>query len=783
MHKIYFTIIVALTCLILIGCNGDGAGTARTYHVSVNGSDANDGTEAMPLKTISAAAVKAQPGDTITVHEGDYRERINPPRGGTSNDKRIVYQAATGEKVVIKGSEQLRGWKRVENDTWMLKLPNSFFGDFNPYSDVISGDWYEADQPYHTGAVYLNGHWLKEAAVKHEVVKSLSPKIKNGETLELLNFESFFLGNGEAGNIPATDFSSSSREVGVLEVSEGVKCIGKIKDGDWLAFDDVDFGKETKFLSVLTASPENMSLVEIRRDSPDGDLLGICRTGITAEWTHFQPYRAGIKPLSGKQRIVLVFKPRQKEESLGGSETAYWFSKADEDTTSIWAEFKNVDPNEALVEINVRQAVFYPEETGIDYITVRGFILEQAATPWAPPTAEQIGLVGTNWSKGWVIENNTIRYSACTGVTLGKYGDEFDNTYDYHGTINRAVKNGWNHKTIGSHLVKNNHILHCGQAGINGSLGCSFSTITGNTIHDIRKNHFYKGCETAGIKLHGAVDVLIENNHIYRCEHWGGIWLDWMAQGARVTGNLLHDNSNDLMLEVNHGPFMVDNNLFLSERSLVAASGGGAYVHNLWCGTYSIWPNQENRLTPYFRAHSVDIIDNSAVDPQDERFYNNLFVNRKPAVENTEDVVFDDKYDELFADNLGLFVYDQYEFLIQAAGNVYLPGSKPSKHEKNSLVVEHFNAHIKLLEKDNGWWLEMIVDSSWQEDCSRSLITSKLLGNTNISGASFESRDGKPYQIDTDYFGNERNMKNPAPGPIRFRNDGKVSIKVWPRNP
>jgi alpha-L-arabinofuranosidase len=34
--------------------------------------------------------------------------------------------------------------------------------------------------------------------------------------------------------------------------------------------------------------------------------------------------------------------------------------------------------------------------------------MSQAATPWAPPTAEQVGLIGTNWSKGWIIENNTV---------------------------------------------------------------------------------------------------------------------------------------------------------------------------------------------------------------------------------------------------------------------------------------------------------------------------------------------------------------------------------------
>ena len=93
-------------------------GCATEYHVSTAGLDSNPGTRSKPFKTISRAAEVAQPGDTITVHEGIYRERVNPPRGGTSDDKRIVYRAADGEKVVIKGSEVVKGWKKVDNDTW-----------------------------------------------------------------------------------------------------------------------------------------------------------------------------------------------------------------------------------------------------------------------------------------------------------------------------------------------------------------------------------------------------------------------------------------------------------------------------------------------------------------------------------------------------------------------------------------------------------------------------------------------------------------------------------------
>ncbi|TAN11699.1 MAG: DUF1565 domain-containing protein, partial [Chitinophagaceae bacterium] len=143
------------------------------YHVSVNGDDHNNGSLSKPLRTISAAANLAMPGDTVLVYSGVYREQITPPRGGNSDCERIVYEAAPGQKVVIKGSEIIKGWKKEGNDTWVVKIPNSFFGKFNPYNDLIHGDWFTptpGDRKYHTGAVYLNGDWLMEAAKKKEVM-------------------------------------------------------------------------------------------------------------------------------------------------------------------------------------------------------------------------------------------------------------------------------------------------------------------------------------------------------------------------------------------------------------------------------------------------------------------------------------------------------------------------------------------------------------------------------------------------------------------------------------
>ena len=127
---------------------------------------------------------------------------------------------------------------------------------------------------------------------------------------------------------------------------------------------------------------------EIRKESATGELLGTLNAGLTAEWTHFQEFKANLnESLSGKQTLVLVFKARPLPP-VSESDAGYWFAEVDENSTTIWAQFKDINPNEELVEINVRQSVIYPEEPFRNYITVRGFTLEQAATPWSPPTAD-----------------------------------------------------------------------------------------------------------------------------------------------------------------------------------------------------------------------------------------------------------------------------------------------------------------------------------------------------------------------------------------------------------
>lgn len=607
---------------------------AREYHVSVNGNDQDQGTSSKPFKTIPAAARVAQPGDVITVHQGIYRERINPPRGGTSASQRIVYQAAPGEKVEIKGSEVIKNWLKVQDDVWKVTLPNSFFGLFNPFSDLIRGDWFVANKrDHHTGAVYLNGDWLVEAAKLDDVLKA------------------------------------------------------------------------------------------------DGS-------------------------------------------------NALWFGQVDATNTTIWARFKGVNPNEQLVEINVRQTVFYPDQPGRNYITVRGFTMRHAATPWAPPTAEQIGLIGTHWSKGWIIENNVVSHSICSGIALGKHGDAFDNTSansaeGYVKTIERAHAHAiaWTRANIGHHVVRNNTISYCEQAGVVGSLGAAFSTVTGNTIHDIHVRQLFTGAEMAGIKFHAAIDSVISHNHIYRtCR---GLWLDWMAQGTRVSGNLFHDNAaEDLFMEVDHGPFVVDNNLFLSGTSLLDMSEGGAYAHNLFAGKI-VSTEELSRQTPYHPAHATVVAGLSKIKGGDNRFYNNFLVGTGGSV--GEVAKKDDRHRR--ASGYGLWVYDIREFPLQTGGNVSCHGVQPYGKETNHLVLTAFDPQVKLVEEGGRFILQLTLGPELKQ-AATTLVTTKLLGNAKIPGLPYENADGSSLRINTDYFGKKRSSAHPSAGPFENPGTGSMALKV-----
>lgn len=752
---------------------------ASDYHVATNGNDAGPGTRRAPFRTIQRAANLAQPGDVITVHGGTYRERINPPRGGGSDQRRITYQAAQGEAVEIKGSEVIKNWARVQGDVWKVTLPNAFFGGFNPYSDLIRGDWFDRrGRDHHTGAVYLNGDWLTEAAKLDEVLMpaGTGPNwLRKGSRGVLLNMAWLRPGDaaGKAARVSATSFAARSGTTNA-PCSEGGECLGWIMAGDWVRFERIDLPRGTQEMEIRAASASEGGVIEIRLDSPEGELLGMCPVSNTGGWQSWASFRPKIKPVSGVRTLCLVF----KAQNLSALNPQLWFPQVDATNTTIWAQFTGVNPNEELVEINVRRTVFYPDQPGRNFITVRGFTMRHAATPWAPPTAEQVGLIGTHWSKGWVIQDNVISHSICSGIALGKHGDAFDNTSansaeGYVKTIERAHAHriAWTKENIGHHVVSNNTISHCEQAGIVGSLGCAFSTVTDNVIHDIHVRRLFSGAEMGGIKFHGAIDTVLTRNHIFRtCR---GLWLDWMAQGTRVSANLFHGNaSEDLFVEVNHGPFMVDNNLFLSDTSLLDMSQGGAYAHNLFAGRLNTM-EEPGRLTPYHPPHVTAVAGLSSIKGGDNRFFNNVLVGtgESPGAAPKKD----DRHRRV--SGYGLWVYDTRAYPLHTGGNVHLHRAQPYVTETNHVVEREHNPGLRLLEESGRFVLQGKFGDALKKAPSLPVTTAGL-GKATVPGAPYEQADGSSLAITRDFFGKRRSSTTPTPGPFENPGEGYLRLRV-----
>lgn len=660
------------------------------FFVDAKMDSTGDGSKNSPFKTISEAARIAMPGDEVIVAPGIYREYVDPQNPGLP-DKRIVYKSEVMGKAIITGAEKVSGWVKVEGSVWKTSVDNKIFEGNNPFTKLVSGDWFIAYFVAHLGEVYLNGKSMYEAT----------------------------------------------------------------------SLEDVKNPKK----SIMSWDPE------------------------------FSLYT--------------------------------WYSEQNEvaDSTEIYANFHEYDPNDENIEINVRENCFYPSKEGVGYITLSGFVVKQAATQWAPPTAYQEGMIGPHWSKGWIIEDCEISDSKCSGISLGKYLQKNndnkwlkwkykDGTQTERDCICQAQVEGWTKERIGSHIVRRCNIHDCGQTGIVGHLGGVFSIIEDNHIHHINNKQNLAGAEIGGIKMHAAIDVIIRRNNIHDCTR--GLWLDWQAQGTRVTQNFFYNNTlpnpynvnpqntigtgEDIFVEVSHGPTLIDNNVLLSDCALRLSSQGMAIVHNLIAGSLTAVGQGVNngtlktispRYTPYHMIHRTEIAGFMTILHGDVRFLNNIFVQKEIregmpelaqeyAKGGWSDLNIDvgthpydeyptmEEYDKLFEGYCGMGspLSDRYylPLPVVSEGNVFFNGAKPCNKEKDSYVDTEHTIKVEIEEIDGKPKLKTNLYDVMPK-VNTALVDTNRMGIAFEPEELFENPDGTPIVCDEDLFGNKRGEK-PMPGPF-----------------
>lgn len=480
------------------------------------------------------------------------------------------------------------------------------------------------------------------------------------------------------------------------------------------------------------------------------------------------------------------------------------------------------------VEINVRRNCFWPSAEGIGYITVSGFVITKAATQWAPPTAYQEGMIGPHWSKGWIIEDCDISNAKCSGISLGKYlqpnnDNKWARKHTKTGTqterdaICQAQREGWTKERIGSHIIRRCDIHDCGQTGIVGHLGGVFSVIEDNNIHHINNKQDLAGAEIGGIKMHAAIDVIIRRNRFHHCTR--GLWLDWQAQGTRVSQNLFYKNTppdgteltehlsvaEDIFVEVSHGPTLMDNNIFLSEVAGRFCTQGIALVHNLIAGSFVYVGNGVDngsrlfpspRYTPYHVPHRTEIDGFMTILHGDARFYNNIFV-QQPVRQLLLNYAKERNIEGLDLMNyvVGTKPYDGYpsseEYFnkfqeenykireerdkyydhlpVYSGGNVYFNGAEPYDGEVGYVKDTEHQIDLKLVEEKDGITLHTNLFKYMPENDTE-MISTMVLGEAFEPEELFENPDGSPITFNEDYWGKHR-RNSPVSGPFEFREE------------
>lgn len=421
-----------------------------------------------------------------------------------------------------------------------------------------------------------------------------------------------------------------------------------------------------------------------------------------------------------------------------------WCCAVDDEATTIWANFHEADPNAELTEINVRETCFYPSRPFVNYITVSGFEMAQAACPYTPPTADQVGLVGPHWSRGWVIENNRIHDAKCSAISLGKEISTGDNEstrthrksgYQYQKeAVYKALHAGWEKGVVGGHVVR------------------------GNRVHD---------------------SVL-------------GMWLDWQAQGTVVDSNVFYRNTRDVMTEVTHGPITFMNNVFASEFSFDDYAQGAAFVNNLFAGRIRHTAVLD-RSTPYHFPHATDVAGEAFVYGGDDRYINNLFLavgdSAKPlrtaagaaGMAEAGTAFFDgyprslEEYEQLI-EEAGLGDEELYRSVKQPvllASNAYVSGAKAASGEAEAVVSDD-GSSLALRETDDELWMTISLPEPIRS-ATGPVISTADLGQPRIVEEYFENPDGSPIIVDRDVTGAVRGERS-ARGPLAEYDDREVLI-------
>ncbi|MCK9478899.1 MAG: carbohydrate binding domain-containing protein [Firmicutes bacterium] len=349
---------------------------------------------------------------------------------------------------------------------------------------------------------------------------------------------------------------------------------------------------------VIIKGSEELTTFERQRE-------GVYKSALPVEaFGDYNPYTQKFMAFAGQTLGELFVDGEPYAEAVSEEAVATtpksW--KANKEGTEIYFNIGQLDPSQALVEVNARETVFCPEVYNLGYITVQNIEIEHAANQyplkfWEAGGGYQRGALSTNGGHHWIIENCSVKYAKGNNIDFGLSSQQLmeDAKYLYGGNV--AEKMG----QVGYHIIRNNFVYGGGTGGIQGMWG-PFTKITGNRIINNNRLNAVAGYEAGGLKTHYFLSGIIADNY-FSGNKYAGCWLDNVAEGVLITGNVFVDEPDTgLFLEMPLGSISVNSNVFLNSN-IMHSDGGGVKLANNFINSNAM---------PHFRFISTHTSGNYA---------------------------------------------------------------------------------------------------------------------------------------------------------------------------
>lgn len=507
-----------------------------TIYVATNGSDSADGSLGAPFRTIQQAAQRAEPGDTVLVRGGTYRETVTPARSGTSS-RPITYKPYNGERVTISGADRISGWAAYGGS--IFKAPQGWdLGDGNNQVFVDGRMMIEARWPNTT----LDISRPKKAAFDDVSASSSRATIEDdalpggdgfwdGATIHFEPGEGWVsqTGNVSDGGNGKLSFSyrSMGRKAGP-EAGDTYYLTGKFKALDtaaeWFRDDD-----GTLFLWTPEGDNPEGHAVEAKRRENAFVLKG--RTYLNIEG--FDIFAAGVLTDRNSSNLRL--------SNLNASYVSHWTRQA-----SGWEQ---------------------PHDTGI-YLD----------------------------GEDNVISDSVVAYSAGHGIVLAGNNNRAENNVVRDAAYNAGDSAGI--RTVGAgHVVTKNTVYNTGRSGIKLSNSADL-TVTYNLVRDaMLQTTDGGGIYTFGMDGRGTE---IAYNTVYNVRTGGyggtGIFLDNNSSNYVLHHNLVWNANNALKMNYSsRGHKIYNNTLSGTDYSVGASSSssmsGTVFKNNIFTSAVKIADN------------------------------------------------------------------------------------------------------------------------------------------------------------------------------------------------